>query len=47
MNLSSTNQQTDNDDDDDDDIIFVGSFQSKSPSSPNFEELFQIINTNE
>lgn len=46
VNLSSTNQQTDNDDDDDD-IIFVGSFQSKSPSSPNFEELFQIINTNE
>ena len=31
----------------DDDIIYVGSFQVKSPATPNFEELLQIINTNE
>ena len=31
----------------DDDIIFMGSFQIKSPATPNFEELLQIISTNE
>jgi hypothetical protein len=31
----------------DDDIIYVGSFHAKSPATPNFEELLQIISTNE
>jgi len=48
LNLSNDEQQQQNDiDDDDGDVIYVGSFQAKSPATPNFEELLQIISTNE
>jgi hypothetical protein len=46
LNFSNNEQQQQNDTDDDD-IIYVGSFQPKSPATPNFEELLQIISTNE
>jgi hypothetical protein len=44
LNLSNTEQQ---ENEIDDDIIYVGSYQAKSPATPNFEELLQIISTNE
>jgi hypothetical protein len=45
LNLS--NIATQDNEINDDDIIYVGSFQAKSPATPNFEELLQIISTNE
>jgi hypothetical protein len=52
LNFSSNEQQQqqindDDDDDDDDDIIFVETIQPKSPATIHFEELFQIIDTNQ
>jgi hypothetical protein len=47
LNIPTNEQQQNDIDDDDDDIIYVGSFQAKSPATPNFEELLQIISTND
>ncbi len=53
LNFSSNEQQQqqinddDNDHDDDDDIIYVETIQPKSPATLHFEELFQIIDTNQ
>jgi hypothetical protein len=46
LNLTN-NEEQQQDDIDNDDIIYVGSYQVKSPATPNFEELLQIISTNE
>ena len=48
LNLSSSEQQQQNEiNDDDDDIIYIETVQAKSPENNYFEELFQIIGTNE